>query len=88
MHKGEICSSDKVTRVIIPLVTKVTLECDKGKKVAKTNVWVKIKRNGKYLQGFEDNFKERQKGNIGSSNKDRERNRLQTKLGLRPNSRI
>jgi len=37
----------------------VVLECDKGKKVAKTNVWVKIKRKGKYLQGFEDNFKER-----------------------------
>jgi len=57
--KGEICGSDKVTRVVIPLITKVTLECDKGKKVTKTNVWVKIKRNGKYLQGFEDDFKER-----------------------------
>jgi len=34
------------------------LECDKSEEVAKTNVWVKIKRNGKYLQGFEDNFKE------------------------------
>jgi len=56
--KGEICSSDEVTRVVIPLITEVTLECDKGEKVAKTNVWVKIKRNGKYLQGFEDNFKE------------------------------
>ena len=59
MCKGEICGSDKVTRVVIPLITKVTLECDKGKKVTKTNVWVKIKRNGKYLQGFEDDFKER-----------------------------
>jgi len=49
----------KFTRVIIPLVTEVTLECDKGKKVAKTNVWVKIKRRGKYLQGLEDNFKEK-----------------------------
>jgi len=57
--KGKICGSDEVIRVIIPLITEVTLECDKGKKVAKTNVWVKIKRNGKYLQGFEDNFKER-----------------------------
>jgi len=37
----------------------VVLGCNKGKKVAKTNVWVKIKRKGKYLQGFEDNFKER-----------------------------
>jgi len=34
------------------------LESDKSKKVAKTNVWVMIKRNGKYLQGLEDNFKE------------------------------
>jgi len=34
----------------------MTLECDKGKKVTKTNVCVKIKRKGKYLQGFEDNF--------------------------------
>jgi len=34
------------------------LEGDKSEKVTKTNVWVKIKRNGKYLQGFEDNFKE------------------------------
>jgi len=59
MHRGEICSSDDVTRVIIPVITKVTLECDKGEKVAKTNVWVKIKRKRKYLQGFEDNFRER-----------------------------
>jgi len=57
--QGEICGSDKVTRVVIPSITKVVLECDKVKKVAKTNVWVEIKRNGKYLQGFEDNFKER-----------------------------
>jgi len=66
----------------------MTLECDKSEEVVKTNVWVKIKRNGKYLQGVEDNFKEKNKGNVGSSNKDRERNRLQTKSGLRPNSRI
>jgi len=66
----------------------VVLKRDKGERVAKTNVWVKIKRNGKYLQGFEDNFKEMIKGNVGSSNKDREHNRLQTKSGLRPNSRI
>jgi len=54
-----MCGSDEVTRVIIPLVTKVVLGCDKSEKVAKTNVWVKIKRKGKYLQGLEDNFKER-----------------------------
>jgi len=35
------------------------LEDNKGGGVAKTNVWVKIKRKRKYLQGFEDNFKER-----------------------------
>jgi len=35
------------------------LEGDKSKKVIKTNVWVKIKRDRKYLQGFEDNLKER-----------------------------
>jgi len=35
------------------------LESDKSKKVARTNVWVEIKREGKYLQGLEDNFKER-----------------------------
>jgi len=34
------------------------LEGDKSKEVVKTNVWVRIKRNRKYLQGFEDNFKE------------------------------
>jgi len=37
------------------------LEGNKSKKVAKTSVWVKIKRNGKYLQGFEDDFKEMKK---------------------------
>ena len=58
MRKGEICGSDEVTRVVIPLITEMVLERDKGKKVAKTNVWVKIKRNGEYLQGFEDNLKE------------------------------
>jgi len=52
------CGSNEVIRVVIPLITKVTLECDKGEKVVKTNVWVKIKRNGKYLQGLEDYFKE------------------------------
>jgi len=35
------------------------LEGDKSKKVIKTNVWVKIKRKGKQLQGLEDYFKER-----------------------------
>jgi len=64
------------------------LEGDKSKRVTKTNIWVKIKRNGKYLQGFEDNFKERKEKNGLSSNKDFECNRLQTKSGLRPNSRI
>ena len=59
MHKGEICGSDKVIRVVIPLITEVVLRHDKSEKVAKTNVWVKIKRKGKYLQGLEDNFKER-----------------------------
>jgi len=34
------------------------LEGDKSERVVKTNVWVKIKRNGEYLQGFEDNLKE------------------------------
>jgi len=58
VRKGEICSSDKVIRVIIPLITLSALEGDKSEKVAKTNIWVKIKRKGKYLQGFEDNFKE------------------------------
>ena len=47
------------------------MECDKRERVAKTNVWVKIKRNGKRLQGFEDKLKESKKeGNDGSSNKD------------------
>jgi len=54
-----MCGSDKVTRVVIPLITRVTLEGDKSEKVTKTNVWVKIKRNREYLQGFEDNLKER-----------------------------
>jgi len=56
--KGEICGSDEVTRVVIPLITEVVLECDKSEKVIKTNVWVKIKRNREYLQGLEDNLKE------------------------------
>jgi len=51
-----MCGSDEVIRVVIPLITKMTLECDKSKNVVKTNVWVKIKRDRKYLQGFEDNF--------------------------------
>jgi len=34
------------------------LEGDKSEKVTKTNVWVKVKRKGKYLQELEDNFKE------------------------------
>ena len=59
MRKDEMCGSNEVTRVVIPLVTEVVLECDKGEKVPKTNVWVKIKRNRKYLQGFEDNSNER-----------------------------
>ena len=58
MRKGEICSSDEVIRVVIPLITLSALEGDKSERVTKTNVWVKIKRKGKYLQGFEDNFKE------------------------------
>ena len=86
MRKGEVCGSDEVTRVVIPLVTQSALESDKGERAAKTNVWVKIKRSGKYLQGLEDNSKEVKK--VLSSNKDFERNRLQTKSGLRPNSRI
>jgi len=64
------------------------LEGDKSEKVAKTNVWVMIKRSRKCLQGFEDNFKENKGENDLSSNKDFERNRLQTKSGLKPNSRI
>ena len=70
MRKSRACSSDEVIRVVIPLITEVVLECDKGEKVAKTNVWVKIKRRRKYLQGLEDNFKERKERNSGSSNKD------------------
>ena len=61
--KVKCVAAIKVTRVVIPLVTEVVLECDKSKKVAKTNVWVKIKRKGKYLQGFEDYFKKTKKGN-------------------------
>jgi len=64
------------------------LECDKSEKVIKTNVWVMIKRNEEYLQGLEDNFKEEKEGNGLFKQQDRERNRLQTKSGLRPNSRI
>ena len=61
----------KVTRVVIPLVTQSVLERDKCERVTKTNVWVKIKRNGERLQGFEDKLKEsKEKGNSGSSNKD------------------
>ena len=52
-----MCGSDEVIRVIIPLITQDVLEGDKGERVAKTNVWVKIKRSRKYLQGLEDNFK-------------------------------
>jgi len=59
VRRGEICSSDEVTRVVIPLITLSALKSDKSKKVIKTNVWVVIKRKGKYLQGLEDNFKER-----------------------------
>ena len=47
MHKGEMCGSDEVTRVVIPFITLSVLEGDKSEKVAKTNVWVKIKRKGK-----------------------------------------
>jgi len=65
------------------------LKGNKDKRVAKTNVWVKIKkRKGKYLQGIEDNSKKIEGKNGLSSNKDFECNRLQTKSGLRPNSRI
>jgi len=59
VRKGEIYGSDGVIRVVIPLITWGALEGDKSEKVAKTNVWVMIKRNRKYLQGFEDYFKER-----------------------------
>ena len=70
--KEERCGSDKVTRVIIPLVTQRVLKCDKGERVTKTNVWGVIKRNGERLQGFEDKLKEKKKGNVCSSNKDSE----------------
>ena len=51
-------------------MTEVTFEGDKSEEVAKTNVWVKIKRKRKYLQGFEDDFKEKEEENSFSSNKD------------------
>jgi len=54
-----MCGSDEVIRVVIPLITLSMSESDEVKWVAKTNVWVEIKRNGKSLQEFEDNFKER-----------------------------
>ena len=47
--REEWCGSDKVTRVVIPLVTQRGLESDKGKRVAKTNIWGVIKRNGEHL---------------------------------------
>ena len=47
VHKGEMCGSDEVIRVVIPLITWSALESDKEEKVAKTNVWVEIKRRGK-----------------------------------------
>ena len=62
MRKGRAYSSDEIIRVIIPLITEVTLKGNKSERVAMTNVWVEIKRKGKYLQGFEDNFQERNKG--------------------------
>jgi len=42
----------------------VLLESDKSEGVVKTNVWVEIKRRGKYLQGVEDNFKEKKRKRI------------------------
>jgi len=47
VRKGEICGSDEVIRVVIPFNNLSALEGDKGEKVAKTNVWVVIKRKGK-----------------------------------------
>jgi len=47
VRKGEIRGSGEVIRVVIPLITWGALESDKGEKVAKTNVWVMIKRKGK-----------------------------------------
>ena len=88
VHKGEMCGSDKVTRVMIPLVTWSALEGDESEKVAKTNVWVKIKRNGEYLQRLEDNSKEIKEEMVCQATRTFEHNRLQTKSGLRPNSRI
>jgi len=46
VREGEICGSDEVTRVVIPLITLGALEGDKSERVAKTNVWVKIKKKG------------------------------------------
>jgi len=89
MCRSEVCGSDKVTRVIIPLVTEGGLECDKSKVVCKTNVWVIIKRKGKGLQEIEDDFKEREKRNSPfQATRLRMTSRLQTKSGLRPNSKI
>ena len=48
------------------------MESDKGERVAKTNVWGVIKRNGEHLQGFEDKLKESKEENVWSSNKDSE----------------
>jgi len=42
-----MCGSDEVIRVVIPLITLSALEGDKREGVAKTNVWVEIKRKGK-----------------------------------------
>jgi len=70
VRRGRSCGSDKVHKgVVIPLVTEMTLESDKSEEVAKTNIWVEIKRKRKYLQGLEDNFKEKEEGNSFSSNK-------------------
>jgi len=57
--KVKYAAVTKFIRVVIPLITWSALEGDKSEKVAKTNVWVMIKRNGKYLQGLEDRFKEK-----------------------------
>ena len=59
VQEVKMCGSDEVIRVVIPLITLSMSESDEVKWVAKTNVWVEIKRNGKSLQEFEDNFKER-----------------------------
>ena len=47
MHEGEICGSDEVYKGCNSLSNLSALEGDKSEKVAKTNVWVKIKRKGK-----------------------------------------